>query len=67
MSGAYKRYWMRTAEPILRARDRLASGDVPLEKVREVAMAAFGDEEVAEMCHVAKMEALNRSASLRGE
>lgn len=67
MSGAYKRYWMRAAEPILWARDRLASGEVPLDQIRQVAMAAFGDEEIAEKCVVAKMEALNRRASLRGE
>lgn len=66
MSGAFKRYWLREAEPIIRAMDRIASGEVATEDLYKVALYAFNDEEVAAQCLSSRLAALNRQASLRG-
>ena len=64
---AYRRYWMSRSVPILRARDLIGSGEVSLDDIYDVAMVAFNDEDVAAELMAVKMEAMNKSASLRGE
>ena len=63
MSGAYRRHWLRESAPILRAADRIASGEVATKDLYDVAMVAFGDEDVASAILAARLEALNNRAS----
>ena len=51
---------MAESVPALRAQERLESGGVSLEDIVDVAMTAFGDEELALQLKVEKMKAMNR-------
>lgn len=66
MTPAYRRYWLKHSVPALRAQDRLEDGSVSAEEVYDVAMLAFGDEDVASAIYAAKLAALNRQANVRG-
>lgn len=50
---------------MMRAQDRLESGTVSAEDVYDVAMTAFGDEDVASAIYAAKLQALNRQPRLQ--
>ena len=67
MTPSYRRYWLAESVPALRAQERLESGGVSLEDIEQVAMTAFGDEELALRLKVEKMKAMNRQRNLRGE
>ena len=66
VSAAYRRFWLAESVAILKAQERIESGGVSLEDIYDLALLAYGSEDIASDLKVAKMKALNLAKS-RGE